>query len=196
MTQPVSCSCRLFGLLDWAARPRVSVNCLKGAAYAESKDALFLAKEEWKTINNLVFPRVGIISINKTKRHVENRYLEADLGAHTSPDVGELREQTFIKADYGICLRIATQKYREEAKGQTYIVDRSVAKGLIEFGLRDNAVVTRDQRINAPADTCQVREVTARSQRIEAHARRPVTSARGCVQTRTPANPNRSHKRG
>src|SRR6267142_7138054 len=44
LTQPVSCSCRLFGLLDWAARPRVSVNCLKGAAYAEPKDALFLVK--------------------------------------------------------------------------------------------------------------------------------------------------------
>src|SRR5438874_2273890 len=42
-----------------------SVNCLKSAAYAEPKDALFLVKEEWKTIYDLIFPRVGIISINK-----------------------------------------------------------------------------------------------------------------------------------
>ena len=93
-----------------------SVNCLKSAAYAESKDALFLVKEEWKTINDLVFPRVGIISINKTKRHVENRYLKANFGAHTAADVRELREQTLVKADHRICLRFAAQKYWKESK--------------------------------------------------------------------------------
>src|SRR4030088_1034279 len=53
-TQPVSCSARRFGLLDWRPAPG-SVNCLKSAAHTESKDALFLVKEEWKTINDLVF---------------------------------------------------------------------------------------------------------------------------------------------
>src|SRR5207245_2768154 len=103
--------------------PSVSASCLKSAADAEPKHALFLVKEKWKTINDLVLPRVGIISINKTKRHVENRYLEADLSAHTGPDVGELREQTLTQADHGICLRFAPQIYGEEAKRQTCAAD-------------------------------------------------------------------------
>ena len=68
------------------------IRYLKSAAYAEPEDALLFGKDEWKTINELVFPRVGIISINKTKRHVKNRYLETDFAAHAAPYIGKLRE--------------------------------------------------------------------------------------------------------
>src|SRR6266404_3128704 len=109
-----------------ATQSQGSVNCLKSAANAEAEHALFLAlaKEEGKTIDNLVFPSVGIISINKTKRHVENRYLETNLGAHTAADVGELGEQALIKAHHGICLRVPAHKHREESERQTDTIDR------------------------------------------------------------------------
>jgi hypothetical protein len=140
----VSCSCPGFGLLQlathWAGQ------CLKSAAYAEPENALFLTKDKWKTVNELVFPRVGIISINKAKRHVENWNLKANLGAHTAPYIRELGEQTFIKADYGICLRVATHKYWKEPDRQTLALDRPVRKGLIKFGLGHDAVIARYQR--------------------------------------------------
>jgi hypothetical protein len=84
---------------------------LKSAAYAEPEDGLFLVKEERETINDLVLPGVRIISINKPKRHVENGYLDAELGAHAAADVAKLREQTLIKADDGVCLGLAAEKY-------------------------------------------------------------------------------------
>src|SRR2546426_4861805 len=90
-----------------ATHSRVRFNGLKCAAYAEPKYALFLVKEEWKTIDDLVFPSVGIISINEAKRHVQNRYLEAKLGSEAATDVGKLRKQTFIQPDYRVCLCFA-----------------------------------------------------------------------------------------
>src|SRR5712692_1899910 len=96
-----------------------SVNCLESAAHAEAKDALFLVEEEWKPINRLVATRAGIISIDKAKRHVENRYLETNLGAHAAANVAELREQTLVEAHDGVRLSIAAQENRIETKGKT-----------------------------------------------------------------------------
>ena len=63
---------------------------LEGAADAETKDALFLVKNEWKPLNNLIAPGVGIISINNAKRHVENWDLKADFGANAAAQVAKL----------------------------------------------------------------------------------------------------------
>src|SRR5258706_4259246 len=89
--QPVSCACRPFSL-PFGDPLTNQVKCLKSAAYTEAKNALFLVEEKWKTVNRLVFPRVGIISINKTKRHVQNRYLKAHFGADAAAYVAEFRE--------------------------------------------------------------------------------------------------------
>src|SRR5437870_3589433 len=93
------------------APARCSLPSLKSAAYAEPKDAFFLVKEERKTVDDLVATRVGIISINEAKRHVENRYLDAKLGAHAGAEVGKLRKQTLIKSHDGVGLRLATKEY-------------------------------------------------------------------------------------
>src|SRR3989442_619301 len=94
-----------------------SVNCLESAAHAEAKDALFLVEEEWKSINHLVATRVGIISIDEAKRHVKNRYLETNLGAHAAANVAKLREQTLVESHDRIRLRFSAQENRVETKG-------------------------------------------------------------------------------
>ena len=68
----------------------ISVICLEGAAHAETKYTLFLVKEEWETINDLIATRVGIISINDAKRHVQNRHLKAELGSQTAANIAKL----------------------------------------------------------------------------------------------------------
>src|SRR6266581_7610252 len=148
-----------------------SVNCLESAAHAEAKDALFLVEEEWKPINHLVATRVGIISIDKAKRHVENRYLEANLGAHAAANVAELREQTLVEAHDGVRLSIATQKNRIETKGKTRkrIGRTPRTRRLIELRLRCQTVVACDQGAKKRRK-CQVREgVTASGQRRKTH---------------------------
>src|SRR5438477_3334844 len=140
-----------------------SVNCLESAAHAEAKDALFLVEEEWKPINHLVATRVGIISIDKAKRHVENRYLETNLGAHAAANVADLHKQTLVEAHDGVRLSIATQENRIETKGKTCkrVGCASRTRGLIELRLRCQTIVARDQRAKKRRK-CQVREgVTA-----------------------------------
>src|SRR5437899_10808103 len=124
-----------------------SVNCLESAAHAEAKDALFLVEEEWKPINHLVATRVGIISIDEAKRHVENRYLETNLGPHAAANVAEFREQTLVEPHDGVRLGIATKKNRIETKGKAreWIGRTPRARCLIELRLRCQTVVARDQ---------------------------------------------------
>ena len=137
MNQRVGGSRRPFGLL--VGDPLSDqVNCLESAAYAESKNALFLVEEEWKSINHLVATRVGIISIDKAKRHVENRYLETNLGPHAAANIAKLREQTLVEAHDGVRLSIAPEKNRIETKGKTRkrIARTPRTRCLIELRLR------------------------------------------------------------
>src|SRR2546425_76485 len=147
-----------------------SVNCLESAAHAEAKDALFLVEEEWKPINHLVATRVGIISIDKAKRHVENRYLETNLGAHAAANVAKLREQTLVEAHDGVSLSIATQVNRVETKRKTCkrIGRTSRTRRLIELRLRCQTVVAGDQGAEKRSK-CQVRKVTTSGQRRKTH---------------------------
>src|SRR3989442_12178294 len=149
-----------------------SVNCLESAAHAEAKDALFLVEEEWKPINRLVATRVGIISIDKAKRHVENRYLETNLGAHAAADVAELREQTLVEAHDGVSLSIATQVNRIVTLRQARErIGRTVrAQLLSNFGLVYDGVAVCDECTQIRR-VCQVREVLAGSQRRQADRR-------------------------
>src|SRR5437016_9141123 len=138
-----------------------SVNCLESAAHAEAKDALFLVEEEWKPINHLVATRVGIISIDEAKRHVENRYLETNLGPHAAANVAELREQTLVEAHDGVRLSIATEVNRIETEGKPRkrIGRTPGTRGLIELRLRRQTVVARDQGTKKRRK-CQVRKST------------------------------------
>src|SRR5207244_1556668 len=147
-----------------------SVNCLESAAHAEAKDALFLVEEEWKPINHLVATRVGIISIDEAKRHVENRYLEPNLGAHTAANVAELREQTLVEAHDGVRLSFATQVNRIETEGKTRkrIGRTSRTRRLIELRLGCQTVVACNQGTKKRRK-CQVREVTTSGQRRKTH---------------------------
>src|SRR6266849_8751846 len=83
---------------------------LKSPAYAEPEHALFLVEPERKSIDNLVLASVWIISINEAKRHVENRNLEANLGAHAAAKVRKLRKQTLVQAHHSVPLRFAAQE--------------------------------------------------------------------------------------
>src|SRR5207302_3015483 len=147
-----------------------SVNCLESAAHAEAKDALFLVEEEWKPINHLVATRVGIISIDEAKRHVENRYLETNLGSHAAANVAKLREQTLVEAHDGVRLSIATQENRVETKRKTRkrIARTPRTRCLIELRLRCQTIVACDQGTNNRRK-CQVREGTTSCQRRKTH---------------------------
>ena len=74
------------------ARYKAGFDSLEGAAYAEAEDALFLVKDKWKPINDLILPGVWIIRINEAKRHVQNWDLEADFGTEAAADVAKFGE--------------------------------------------------------------------------------------------------------
>src|ERR1051325_10836349 len=75
---------------------------LKSAPHAEAKDRLFLVKEERKSVDDLIFTSVRIISINQSKRHVQNWHLNAQLRAQTAAQVAELGKQALVEADHRI----------------------------------------------------------------------------------------------
>ena len=184
MTQPlvVHAACLVCLIGDPFAG---AVNCLKCAAYAEPKDALFLVKEEWKTIDDLVLPGVGIISINEAKRHVKNRYLETKLGTHAATDVAKLRKQTFIQPDHRVCLRLAAEKYLLHTEGQAgKRIDGAKPKGVIKLPASDQPVVTRDEATR-PGKR-QVREVIARREARQTHI---------CGSSGKPRTGNKAHRR-
>ena len=105
-------------LTDCSRAGAAPTNSLKSAAYAEPKDGLFLVKEEGKPVYRLVATRVGIISINQSKWHVQNRDLQPQLPAHAAADIGEFSKQTLVKPDDRIGLRVTAKKNLLQAKRQ------------------------------------------------------------------------------
>src|SRR5207249_10426841 len=118
---------------------------LEGATDAATKDAVLLVKNEWKPLNNLIAPGVGIISINNAKRHVENWDLRANFGADAAAHVAKLGEETLTQPRHGGCLRFTAKEYLLEAEWQSgQRIGRSQAERFIEFCSGDQTIVAGD----------------------------------------------------
>src|SRR5262245_42854140 len=133
----------------WVGRPSsgtASVYLLKTAPFANAEDRLSLVKEERKSVDDLIFTSIGIISINQTKRHVKNGHLNTNLSPNAAAKVGEFIEQALVKSNNRITLGLAAQEDRLQSGRQpSQRVNRTDSLGVDKFALRNQTVVTRNQ---------------------------------------------------
>src|SRR5678816_1801834 len=71
----------------------VGLERLKSAPYAETNDFLFLIEGEGKSLDNLVFPGVGIIRKDQAKRYVQDGNLDPNLHSNTGTVVAQFGEK-------------------------------------------------------------------------------------------------------
>ena len=102
----------------------VGLKWLKSAPYAETNDFLFLIEGKWKSLNKLVWSRVGIIRKDQAKRYVQHRNLNPDLHPNAAADVAEFVEKALRQSHRGICLSFTAQEDLLKTKGKTRSKDR------------------------------------------------------------------------
>src|SRR5260370_1109442 len=92
---------------------------LKGSTDAETEDALLFVKIDGNAVQHgRAHPRIWIICINQTERHVDDRHLDTKLYAQTRPVVCKSRECAVAKTSDRIGLGFAAQKDALESDGQ------------------------------------------------------------------------------
>src|SRR6185437_12311360 len=103
-------------------------------------------KEERKPVNELVWPGIGIIRKDQTKRYIDNGYLDSDLHTQTGSVITDRVEQRLGQFDDAVRLRLATKEHGLKTRRQSgERIWRIQGLRRLKFGHCYEAIVTRHQ---------------------------------------------------
>src|ERR1044071_7758426 len=92
---------------------------LKSSTDTETENALTLVKGDARQFIRESDPRIRIIGINQTKRHVDNGHLETQLQTDAGAEIADAVEDALAETNRRIVLRLAAQKDFVKALRQT-----------------------------------------------------------------------------
>ena len=98
---------------------RLTFKELKSSSDAESENALLFAEKDTGQFFLHALPRVRIIRINQTKRHVDDGHLETKLDAEAGTDIAEFRKDALANSHDCVRLRLAAKENLLKTSRQT-----------------------------------------------------------------------------
>ena len=125
---------------------------LKSSTDTETENALTLVEGDARQFVRESDPRVRIIGINQSKRHVDNGHLETQLKADAGAYIADAVEDALAETNRRVLLHLAAQEDLLEAERQTrQRVKGTGAQSVRQLFLRDEPRIAHYQ---AAANRC------------------------------------------